>query len=231
MNIEEYKNYVARNRKGKKPSSNKAQDAVKRLIDLIFDCGDENLIGQAVLHMPVLLDYFTPSISSKAKVDAMAWAQLATDPKANAQYKRQVFAYSGDAIGADGPRMHIAKGRAAGMPDGTVFFADGSTSFIDGFCIPPCEKLIPSTEERESVSITSKALEGIGKDRHYKLTFSNGEFGKYNALYFDELTVIGEGTLFATWKGILEKDNNKLGPIIGIDTDTRLGLLMPVRHG
>lgn len=229
-NIEDCKIYVARSRKCKKPSPEKARYALKNLIDIIFAGGDENLISQAVRHMPVLLDYFNPSVASMSKIDALAWAQLATNIKSNTPYMQRVFAYSGDAIGYGGHRMHVAKGRAAGMPDGTVFFPDGSTTFTEGFHVPPCNKIIPSMEERESVSVTSSASEGLSKDRYYKLTFSNGEFGHYNALYFDELNASGEKTLFTT-RECVDKDKAKMGPLIGIDTATRLGLLMPMRHG
>lgn len=223
-----YIDYISRNRTGKKPNKKKALQALERLIDVIVS-SDEDTVGQAVLHIPALLDFFSEPVQGKIKSDPVAWAVSLANPKETADYRKHAFAFKGDIWGCCGALACIAKGKADGVPDCTIVNPDGTfqTTTISGL---QYDRVLPDKSRRVAGTVKSKTITGTGKTATYWLEFSDGQAGKYNAHFYDTLTAHGESGL---WVAPLrdEKDRLTAGPLVGIETPERLGILMAIRHG
>lgn len=225
MNKDELKLVISENRKGKKPSREIAETAINLLLTDILAFGSEEVHQSAKKYMPALLDFFSVGALKKAETEDAAWAWLATDKNDHARFKNSLFSHAGRYIGLDGSRMHIVKNGASSAPDGTFFQLDGSPFIEDGAFTPNVDRVIPHKDDRLYASIESESFEGTGEGCISSLTFANGKKGRYKTKWLKELLSGAKPSALFIFP--VNRDEGTFYGI-GIETETRLGLLMPI---
>ncbi len=156
--------------------------------------------------------------------EAIQWVLQAVSGDESRPSITHAVSLNGHVVATDGHRLHLAKNAA---PDGTEGLFHRCGEWVErSVDFPDYKQVLPDREYRQTVTVeTMEATEG--EPRYYRIVFTNGESGKYNATFFDQMMAYpGKKGLFVV-EGSAQHD---IGPILGRETNEILGMLMPVRE-